>query len=143
MFSIFYFVPTIFGISTHNIVPPGRFGGGSQEARVGDSLKIPPQPSSTGHNILKQIIPNCLVDSSADLLNGISISWAKYNQNHEQFQRRINGLPIELKIYFQHFSILSITDCHLQKSWMVTSGPSLIIKLVRFVAIRALKLNAF
>ena len=139
MFSIFYFLPTIFGICIPHIVPPGRFGGGSQEAKVGDSLKIPPQPSSTGHNILKKFIPYCLVDSPGNLLNCISISWAKYNQNHEQYPRRIDGLPIKLKIYFQHFSILSITDCHLQKSWIFTSGPSLIIKLVRFIVIKALK----
>ena len=58
-------------------IPPGRFCGGSQEAKEGNSWKIlpPPQPqpsSSTSHNILKQIIQNCLVNSSRDILDDIS-----------------------------------------------------------------------
>ena len=55
-----------------------------------------------------------------------------------------SALAIKLKIYFQHFSIQpQITYSHLQKSWKFTSGPSLIIKLVRFIAIRALKLKVW
>ena len=71
-----YFVPSIFDICTpHTKLPPGRFCGGSQEAKEGNSLKIlpPPQPSSsTSHNILKQIIQNCLVNSPRDILDDIS-----------------------------------------------------------------------
>ena len=97
-------------------MPPGRFGGVSPEARVGDALKIlhPPQPSSAGHNILKQIIPSCLVDSPRDI--SLIIFHPKLERILKTFKDEKEAFPMKLKIYFQHASILSITDCHLQKS---------------------------
>ena len=99
---------------------PGRFCGGSQEAREGNSLKslLPPQPQSscsTGHNILKQIIQNCIVDSPRDILNGISTK-AKSNQDTERKTRCTYNQIKDIFSTFLNSGTLEITDCHLQKS---------------------------
>ena len=90
-------------------MPPGKFGGGSLEARVGDSLKIlhPPQPSSTGHNILKQIIPSCLVDFPRDIsLVIFQPELIFLLRILKTFKDENYAFPMKLKIYFQHASIL-------------------------------------
>ena len=69
-------------------------------------MKIPLQPSPTGHNILKQIIHSCLVNSPRDI--SLTIFHPKLIIFLTQDEKE--AFPINLKVYFQHLSILSITN---------------------------------
>ena len=59
-------------------------------------------------------------------------------------ERKLDCICTLKKIYFLYSCLTSIlTNSYLQKFCILTSGPSLIIRVVRFIAIRALKIMYF
>ena len=57
---------------------------------------------------------------------------------------KLYGICTLKKIYFLYLCLTTIlTNSYLQKFCILTSGPSLIIRVVRFIAIRALKIMYF
>ena len=75
--------------------------------------------------------------------NSNSIEQKYFNSPTSEIEFEQEKLELK-KIYFLYSCLTSIlTNSYLQKFCILTSGPSLIIRVVRFIAIRALKIMYF
>ena len=113
-----------------HVEPPGRFCEGSQAVREVDFYY---QPAYI-HPLL-EILSH---------LSGSFLSRRCFKTSRVCNERKLDCICTLKKIYFLYLCLTSIlTNSYLQKFCILTSGPSLIIRVVRFIAIRALKITYF